>query len=409
MPLLEKLLKKNSAVGLGFSMTKTIRDFDLKEKRVLVRADFNVDFDEKGEIFDDYKIEKTLPTINYLLEKKAKIILMSHLGKPDGKPKAKYSLKPIARRLEEHLKKPVKFLPDCRGFRVERAVKAIKPGEIILLENVRFHLQEEKNDSNFAREIAKLGEIYINDAFGCAHRGHATTSAITKFLPSGMGFLMEEEIKTLSHALEKKLPPLVAIVGGVKIETKLKLIENLLKEAAHLILGGKIAYEILAAKGLCLTGYIPGEEIVKTLERIDMTCPKLHLPIDGAFLLKNGSGGYFRTAALAQLRKEETFFDIGPETASIFGEVIKTAKTVIWNGPMGKFEDERFAKGSLAIADAIIRSRAFSIVGGGDTCTFLRKYNLLKEFDFVSTGGGAMLTFLEREKLPALEALKINE
>lgn len=387
-------------------MIKTIKDFEVSQKRVLVRCDFNIDFDEKGKILDDYKLERTLPTINYLLEKKAKIILMSHLGRPDGEPKAKCSLKPIARRLEEHLKKPVKFLLDCLGPGVEKAVKVMKPGELILLENLRFHSEEEKNDSNFAREIAKLGEIYINDAFGCAHRAHASTFALAKFLPSGLGILMEEEIKTLSQAMKKKLPPLVAIIGGVKIETKIKLIENLLKEAEHLILGGKIAYNILASKGLCLAGYIPDEEIVKTLERIDITNSRLHLPIDGAILLKDESGSYFRTAALGQLRKEETFFDIGPETARIFKEVIKTAKTVIWNGPLGKFEDERFTKGSLAIADAIIRSRAFSIVGGGDTCTFLRRYNLLKEFDFVSTGGGAMLTFLEGEKLPALEALK---
>ena len=403
---MDRGLTPKSGSNPEINMVKTIRDFDLSQKRVLVRADFNVDFDERGQILDDYKLVKTLPTINYLLEKKAKIILMSHLGRPDGEPKAKCSLKPIAKRLEEHLKKPVKFLPDCLGPYVEKAVQAMKPGDLILLENLRFHSEEEKNDSNFAREIAKLGEIYINDAFGCAHRAHATTFGLAKFLPSGLGILMEEEIKTLSQALGNKLPPLVAIIGGVKIGTKIKLIENLLKEAEHLILGGRIAYDILAGKGLCLAGYIPDEEVVKTLERIDITNPRLHLPIDGAILLKDGSGSYFRTASLGQLRKEEVVLDIGPETEKIFEQIIKTARTVIWNGPLGKFEDERFARGSLAIADAIIRSRAFSIVGGGDTATFLRKYNLLKEFDFVSTGGGAMLTFLEGKKLPALEALK---
>jgi len=282
----------------------------------------------------------------------------------------------------------------------------MKTGEIILLENVRFHKEEEKNDINFAKKIALLGDIYINDAFGVAHRNHATVVGIPKFLPSGMGFLMEKELNTLSSAMEKKLPPLVAIIGGVKIETKIKLIEKLLKEADHLLLGGRIAYEILAGKGLCLAGPFPEEDILKELEKIDITNPKLHLPVDGAIILKDGSPGYFRTASLGQLRKEEVVLDIGPETEKVFAEVIKTARTVIWNGPVGKFEDERFAKGSLAIADAIIKSRAFSIIGGGETSGLLKKYNLLKEFDFISTGGGAMLTFLEGEKLPAIKALE---
>ena len=384
-----------------------MRDFDLSQKKVLVRADFNLDFDEKGEILDDYKLEKTLPTINYLLEKKAKIILMSHLGRPDGESKKECSLKPIAKRLEEYLKKPVKFLPDCIGPGVEKAVNKMAPGEIILLENLRFHKEEEENDINFAKEISKLGELYIFDGFGTVHRAHASTVGIPKFLPSAMGFLVESELKTLSQALEKKLPPLVVIVGGVKIETKIKLIEKLLKGADHLILGGRIAYDILAGKGLCLSGFLPEENILRVLEKIDIANPKLHLPIDAALLLKNGSGGYFRNASLGQVRKEEAILDIGPETVKLFSQVIKTARTVIWNGPLGKFEDERFAKGSLGIAEAIIKSRAFSIAGGGDICTFLRKYNLIKEFDFVSTGGGAMLTFLEGEKLPALEALRI--
>jgi 3-phosphoglycerate kinase len=387
-------------------MLKTIRDFEVSQKKVLVRFDFNVDFDKTGEILDDYRIRKSLPTIEYLLGKKAKLILMSHLGRPNGEPKGKCSLKPVARRLEEYLKKPVKFVPDCVGPAAEKAAKAMGPGEIILLENVRFHKEEEKNDLNFAKEIASFGDLYINDAFGVAHRVHATVVGIPKFLPSGLGFLMEKELNTLSKAMKKKLPPLVAIIGGVKIETKIKLIGRLLKDADHLILGGRIAYEILAGKGLCLAGPFPGEDILKVLEKIDITNPKLHLPVDAAFILKSGNGGYFRNAPLGQLRKEEAVLDIGPETGKIFAEVIKTARTVIWNGPVGKFEDERFAKGSLAVAQAIIKSRAFSIVGGGETSGFLKKYNLLKEFDFISTGGGAMLTFLEGEKLPALEALE---
>ncbi len=395
--------------GIYLYMTKTIRDFNVSQKRVLVRFDFNVDFDEKGSILDDYRIEKSLLTINYLLVKNAKIILLSHLGRPNGEPKERCSLKPVARRLEELLQRPIKFLLNCVGPAVEKAIQAMVPGEIILLENVRFHKEEEKNDIEFAKALSRFGDIYINDAFGVAHRSHATTVGITKFLPSGMGLLMESELNTLSEAMGKKLPPLVAIIGGVKIETKIKLIEKLLEEADHLILGGRIAYEVLAGKGLCpgcAGGPLPEEDILQVMEKIDIANPKLHLPVDARIILKNDTGGYFRHASLGQVRKEEVVLDIGPETEKIFEQVIKTAKTVIWNGPVGKFEDERFAKGSLAIADAIIKSRAFSIVGGGDTSALLRKYRLFKEFDFVSTGGGAMLTFLEGEKLPALEALK---
>ncbi|PIS39425.1 MAG: phosphoglycerate kinase [Candidatus Nealsonbacteria bacterium CG08_land_8_20_14_0_20_38_20] len=390
-----------------FKTIKTIRDFDVSQKKVLVRCDFNADLDEKGGILDGYKIERTLPTINYLLERKAKIILMSHLGRPNGEPREKTSLKPIVKKLEEYLKKPVKLIPYCIGPKVEKAVKAMKPGEVILLENLRFHKEEEKNDLNFAKKLSEYGEIYICDAFAVSHRAHASLVGIPKFLPSGMGLLVESELNTLSQALGKKLPPLLTIIGGVKIETKIKLIEKLLKDSDHLILGGRIAYDILAGKGLCPSGNLPEEKTQKLIEKIDITNPRIHLPVDGVIILKNDGGGYLRCASLGQLRKEEAVLDIGPETIKVFSEIIKLARTVIWNGPLGKFEDERFAKGSLAVADAIIRSKAFSIVGGGDTSTFLRKYNLLKEFDFVSTGGGAMLAFLEGEKLPGIEALKI--
>ncbi len=387
-------------------MIKKIKDFDVFEKRILLRVDFNVDLDEKGRIIDDFKIERVLPTINYLLEKKAKVILISHLGRPKGKFDKKYSLKPIAERLEKLLKRKIKFLPDCIGPKVEKVVKSMKGGEIILLENVRFYPQEEKGDIEFAKELAKLGQIYINDAFGCSHRAHASVFTICQFLPSGMGLLMEKEINTLSQAIEKKVPPLVAVIGGVKMKTKIGLIESLLKSADEIIVGGKIAYEILAAKGLCLRSYVPEEGVEKILNKINITNPKLHLPVDGIVVLKEKVEGYCRNASLGQIRKEEEILDIGPETINIFKRIIQEAKTVIWNGPFGKFEKEEFAKGTLEIADAIIKSKAFSIVGGGDTCTFLRKYNLIDQFDFVSTGGGAMLTFLEGKELPGLKALE---
>ncbi len=385
---------------------KTIQDFDVREKRVLLRVDFNVDIDEKGRIIDDYKVVKTIPTIKYLLERQAKIILMSHLGRPEKGLKNRFTLKPIAKRLEELLNKKVRFLPDCVGERIEKITRSMKPGEIILLENLRFHEEEMKGDLSFAKRLASLGEIYINDAFGCVHRDHASISKICQFLPSGGGFLLEEEINTLSQAVKKKVPPLVAVIGGVKIKTKIGLVDSLLKEADEVIVGGKIAYDILAGKGLCMRGYIPEPEVLEVLDRIEITNPKLHLPVDGVVVLKEEIEGYCRKAALGQIRKEEKILDIGPETVRIFREVIFTAKTIIWNGPLGKFEDERFARGSLEIADAIIKSRAFSIIGGGDTCAFLRKYHLTDKFGFISTGGGAMLSFLENKRLPGLLALE---
>ena len=387
-------------------MIKTIRDFDLNQKKVLVRCDFNVDIGQKGEILDGYKIDRTIPTINYLLEKKAKIILMSHLGRPEGKRVASLSLEPITKRLEKDIKSPVKFIPDCVGPKVAAAIQKMKPGEIVLLENLRFHKVEEKNDLEFAQALSRLGEFYINDGFGVIHRAHASIVGVPRFLPSAMGLLLEEEVKTLSRAVKKQFPPLVAIVGGVKLETKVNLIKKLLQKADHVILGGKIAYKILRVKGLCFRGLVYEEKIFQMIRGIDIANSKLHLPIDAEIFLKNGTEGYFRSASLGQLRKEEEVLDIGPETINVFTDVISKAKSVIWNGPLGKFEDERFAKGSLAVAHAIIRSRAFSIVGGGDTSTLLKKYDLIKEFDFVSTGGGAMLAFLEEENLPGLQALR---
>lgn len=390
---------------------KTIKNFKFKGKRALVRCDFNVPLDAKrGKVGDDFRIRQTVPTIEYLIGKGAKIILISHLGRPgkDKKLRArqKYSLRPVASKLEELLGKPVRFLSDCIGERIEKEVREMRAGEIKLLENLRFHKEEEENNVGFSQQLSKLGDIYINDAFGCCHRSHASIIGIPQFLPSGAGLLLKKEIDTLSGALKKSASPLVVIIGGVKIATKIKLIERFLKKANHLLLGGKIAYEILTGKGMCPGGPLPEAEILKKIEKINLTSPKLHLPIDAVFCLKNFEEGYSREAPLGQTRKEEELPDIGPETIKIFSEIIKIAKTVIWSGPLGYIEDERFAKGSLEIANAIIKSKVFSIIGGGDTVAFLAKYNLREEFDHVSTGGGAMLQFLSGEELPGLQVLE---
>jgi len=380
---------------------RTLRDFDVKGKRVLVRCDFNIPLNEKKEITDDFRILQTLPTIKYLIEKGAKIILMSHLGK------GKDSLGSAAKRLEELLKKKVKFLDDCIGEKVGKEVEKMQSGEIILLENLRFYKEEEENDENFAKKLAKLGDIYINDAFGACHRAHASIVGVPKYRPAGAGFLLEKEINVLSKVLKNPSRPLIAIIGGVKISTKIRVIEQFLKTADHLLLGGKIFEPLLQVKEVLIGRPWLEEEIIEQVKKINLTDPKIHLPIDSLVCLPNLEEGYSRKAGIGSIRKEEEIFDIGPETIKLFSNLIKEAKMLVWSGPLGYFEREPFDSGSKAIAQVIIRNHtAFKIAGGGDTDAFLAKYNIREKFDHVSTGGGAMLEFLSGEKLSGIEALE---
>ena len=386
---------------------KTIRDFNFEGKRVLVRCDFNVPLSQGGEILDDFRIRQTIPTIEYLIKNGAKVILMSHLGDPQENQKSKFSLKPVALRLEKLLKKRVKFLEDCLSQKVEKEMGKMKEREVVLLENLRFHKEEKENDEKFAQRIAALGEIFINDAFGVSHRNQASVVGLPKYLPSGAGILLEKEIKVLSRVLEKPLHPLVAIIGGVKIETKIKVIEKFLQIADHLLLGSKIAETILMAKEILVGRKFPEEEILERIKKIDLTNPKLHLPTDGMMALASLNEKYSRIGAVGTLRKEEEIFDIGPETIRMFFEIIKTAKMIIWNGPPGYFEKPPFDTGTKKIAEAICRNySAFKIAGGGETDSFLHQSGLREKFDHVSTGGGAMLEFLSGKKLPGIEALK---
>ena len=379
---------------------KTVRDIDVQNKRALVRCDFNVPFDGNGKIQEDFRIVRTLPTIKYLAGRGAKIILISHLGEGE------LSLKPIASRLEQLLAQPVKFCHDCVGKKVVQAVGKIKSGSVVLLENLRFHKGEKENDPEFAAQLARLGDVYINDAFGVCHRAHASVAAIAGLLPSVAGLLLESEITTLSRILENPERPLVVILGGVKIETKALLIEKFLEIADSVLLGGKIANTLLATKGLAISSEMQSEDgVAAALSRISLTDPKLHPAVDGLIALKTLEGDYLRVGSPASARNEEAVFDIGPETVAIFSEIIKGAKTIFWSGPMGYFEDKRFVQGSLAVADAIIASPAFSVAGGGDTTSFLDEYHLLDKFGYVSTGGGAMLEFLSGKALPGIEAL----
>jgi len=386
---------------------RRIKDLNLKGKRALLRCDFNVPFSDKGEILDDFRIKESIRTIEYLIKKGAKVILISHLGQPKNKD-PKYSLKPVAKKLEELLEEKVKFLDDCLGEKVGREIEKMKSGEILLLENLRFHQEEEKGDLNFARELAGLADVYINDAFGASHRPHASIVGLPKFLPSGAGLLLEKEINVLSRVLERPWRPLVAIIGGVKIDTKIKLIEQFLKKADHLLLGSKPAESLLIVKGILVGRPFPGKkEVLEKIEKINLAHPKLHLPVDGQMALSTLEEEYLRIGAIGTLRKEEEVFDIGPETIKVFVGIIKSAKMIIWNGPLGMFEKEPFDKGTKEIATAVVRNHAaFKIAGGGDTVSLISKLDLLDKFDHISTGGGAMLEFLSGQQLAGLEALK---
>lgn len=379
---------------------KKLKDFDFKEKNVLVRCDFNVPISDKGKILDDFRIKMALPTIDYLRKQKARIILISHL---ETKEKT-ISLKPIVSRLGELLKQEVKFLSDYLTENAQEEIKKVPLGQVILLENLRFQTGEERNDKEFARKLAKLGDIFINEAFSCSHRSHASIVGIPKYLPKAAGILLDKEVKTLSGVLKNPKRSFVVIIGGIKIETKIKAILNILKIADHLLLGSKIGEAIFAQKGILLGRNFPEEKLI---EKIDLTNPKIHLPLDGVIGLRDSREEYSRKGGIGTLRKEEEVFDIGPETIRVFKRVIKEAETILWSGPLGMYEDKRFEVGTREIADTIVRNySAFKIAGGGETVSALNKFGLTEKFDFLSTGGGATLEFLAGEKLPGIEALR---
>jgi phosphoglycerate kinase len=382
-----------------------LKEFNFKNKKALVRCDFNVPLSKQEKILDDFRIKKSLATIKYLTRKGAKVILISHLtGQEKDK---KYSLNLIIPRLQELLNLKIKFSKDCLGEKTKKEIEKMQFGDILLLENLRFYKEEEQGSLDFAKKLADLADVYVNEAFSVSHRPHASIKGIAQFLPSVAGLLMEKEIKVLSEVIENPRRPLVVIIGGAKISTKTRLIEQFLKKADHLLLGSKPAEILLTAKGILIGQLSVEEKTLKAIEKIELAHPKLHFPIDGQMALSKLGEGYFRIGALGTLRKEEDVFDIGPETRKIFIKIIKTAKTIIWNGPLGLFEKEPFDRGTRGIAEAIVRNHfAFKVAGGGDTVSAISKLNLTDEFDHISSGGGAMLQFLSGEKLPGLEALK---
>jgi phosphoglycerate kinase len=386
----------------------SISDLDLSGKRVFMRVDFNVPLAE-GKITDDTRIEAALPSIRYVLEKGGRLILASHLGRPKGKPESKYSLKPVAARLGELLGKPVAFAPDCAGAEVERMASDLDNGGLLLLENLRFHAEEEMNDSGFAKQLAALCDVYVNDAFGAAHRAHASTAGIAAYVKqAAAGFLMQKEIEALSHALTKAEKPYVAIAGGAKISGKIELIENFTKIATTILIGGAMTYTFLRAKGLDT-----GKSLVEA-DKVDLAKGllakashkdvALELPVDHVV----APGLDSADAAVTSVQNtpaDRMGLDIGPETVRRYSEIIRQAKTIVWNGPMGVFENPRFAQGTFAIARAVSEANAFSIVGGGDSAAAVAQSGVESKITHISTGGGASLEFLSGQKLPGVEVL----
>jgi len=385
----------------------TLKDVSLKAKNVLMRVDFNVPLDDKLNITDDTRIRATLPTIKYILEQNPKkLILISHLGRPEGKKDPKYSLKPVAKRLEEILKEKVKFLDDCIGEKIKKEIKNSKE-KVILLENLRFYAEEEKNDPNFAKELASLGDIFVNDAFGTAHRAHASTEGITHYLTSVAGFLLEKEIQYLGKTLEKPLRPFVVILGGAKVSDKIGVINNLLPKCDCLLLGGGMAYTFLYAQGKNIGNSKLEKDKVdlakEILEKAKQLNKEFVLPVDHLVVDKIETGQ--KGKIVEDIPEGKIAVDIGPKTVEEFKKRLKTAKTIVWNGPLGIFEIDDFSKGTYEIASFIGNLSATTIIGGGDTASAIAKFKLEDKMSHISTGGGASLEFMEGKVLPGIKAL----
>ena len=388
---------------------KTIKDIDLKGKKVLVRCDFNVPMDEERNITDNTRIVAALPTIKYLLENNCAIILCSHLGRPKGEVKPEFSLKPVAKELSKLLDKEVIMANDVIGEDAKQKAENLKPGQIMLLENVRFHREETDNNPEFAKQLASMAEIYVNDAFGAAHRAHASTAGVAEYLPAVSGFLIEKELKFLGKALNNPERPFVAILGGAKVSDKIGVIDSLLEKVDTLIIGGGMAYTFFKAQG-----YEVGNSLCE-LDKLDLAREamekaknkgvKLILPVDTKVGKEFKPDTESKTVAWTEIPADWEGFDIGEKTIEIFSEEIRKAKTVVWNGPVGLFEFDQFAIGTNAIAKVLSEIDATTIIGGGDSAAAVKKAGLQDKMTHISTGGGASLEFLEGKKLPGIECL----
>jgi len=391
-------------------MKKSVRDIDLKGKSVIMRVDFNVPLDKDGNITDDTRIQAALPTIQYVLEQATKLILMSHLGRPKGQVKDELRLTPVSKRLSELLGKEVIQCKDSIGEETRKIISGMQVGDVALLENLRFHKEEEANDPEFAKTLAGYADVYVNDAFGTAHRAHASTEGIAHNLPAVAGFLMEKEIDFLGRLLYQPEQPYIAIVGGAKVSTKIAVLEKLLEKVNILMIGGGMSYTFLKAKGFEI-----GRSLIETdkvslafelMKKAEEKGVKFMLPLDHVVAEKVDESAKTRTVETNSMPQQMIGLDIGPKTIRVYKKEIKQGKTILWNGPMGVFEVERFAKGTTQIAKALASCRGTTVIGGGDSVAAVNKIGVANKIDHVSTGGGASLEFLEGKELPGIQALQ---
>jgi phosphoglycerate kinase len=395
----------------GELIMKTLKDLDLRNKTVLLRADLNVPLDKTMHITDDNRIREILPTVQYALQADAKVILCSHLGRPKGKVSPEFSLAPVARRLSELLQKEVPLAPDCLGPEVQKLVQKMKSGDLLLLENLRFHPEEEKNDENFGRALAELADVYINDAFAVSHRSQASVVAVTCFAKAcAAGFLLERELNFFNQSMENPARPLVAVIGGAKVSSKLAVLENLMEHVDKMIIGGAMANTFLRSQGIDTGKSLIENDLVPTaaslIEKAKAQGVKLYLPVDCVAAAAFDAQSETRTTSLQEVPQEWMVLDIGPASSLLFSEVLQDAKTVIWNGPLGAFEMEPFSQGTMAMVRNLAESKALTVIGGGDTDMAVHKAGAADKMSYISTGGGAFLELLEGKPLPGVVALK---
>jgi phosphoglycerate kinase len=393
---------------------KNIRDLDIKGKKVLIRVDFNVPLDEQLNITDDIRIRGVLPTLNYALDENAKVIICSHLGRPKGERKPQFSLAPAAKRLSRLLDKEVVLAPDCIGPETKAIVEAMQPGSVVLLENLRFHAEEQQNDDGFASQLASLCDIYINDAFAVAHRAHASVVGVTQFVEQcAAGFLLQKEMDYFHRSVSNPMRPLVAIVGGAKVSSKLGALDNLMDRVDKMIIGGAMANTFLKSIGHDMGKSKVEDELLDTarelLNKAKRLGVKLYLPVDCIVADRFEARAESKRVTVQEVPADWMVLDIGPATTVLFSEAMESAKTIIWNGPMGAFEMDAFSRGTMAMVQHVARSHALTIVGGGDTDVAVHKAGESSNISYISTGGGAFLMLMEGKKLPGVEALEAKE
>jgi phosphoglycerate kinase len=406
------MIRKNNSDTLAIKdvLNKlSIDELNIKGKKVFIRVDFNVPFDDNLRITDDSRIRSTVPTINYAIDEGAKVILASHLGRPKGKPDPRYSLAPVAKRLQRLLDKEVLFAPDCIGPQVENLVSKMKDGDVLLLENLRYHAEEEKNDEDFAKNLSRIADFFVNDAFGTAHRAHASTVGIAKFLPSAAGFLMKKEIEYLKGVVENPIRPFVAVLGGAKVSGKIGVLEHLEDKVDKVLVGGGMAFTFIKAMGYEVGDSLVEAEMLETAQRIRKKLKgagiKFYLPVDCVISQTLEPGAETKIVPTMEIPKGWKALDIGPATVKLFSEALENAKTILWNGPMGVFEIDAFSRGTFSIAHAVADAYALTIVGGGDTDLAVHRAGVTNALSFISTGGGASLQLLEGKELPGIAAL----